>query len=197
MTLLADRVKETSATTGTSSIVLAGAAAGFRSFVAGCGVGSVYYAVVSQVAAEWEVGLGTLTASPDTIARTTVLSSSNAGALTNFTAGIKDVFCTAPATIFGAGDPGWSNLRGQTTSTTFAFTADRATLVDPTGGSQQRATSVSLTNTITSASALNGTDGSALANGQFLHFYAIGNGSTVASVCSTVAPPTGPTTSPK
>jgi hypothetical protein len=100
MTLLADRVKETATTTGTGAVTLGGASAGYRTFVAGNGVGLVYYAIVHQTAAEWEVGIGTLTTGPDVLARTTVLTSSNANALVSFSAGTKDVFCTVPAAAF-------------------------------------------------------------------------------------------------
>jgi hypothetical protein len=94
-----DRVKETSTTTGTGTIDLAGAAAGFETFVAGIATGNTtYYTIFNQGTTEWEVGLGTVTdATPDTLARTTVISSSNGDAAVNFTSGTKDVFCTMPA----------------------------------------------------------------------------------------------------
>lgn len=99
MAYVADRVKETSTTTGTGTLSLAGAVANFVGFVAAIGTGNTcYYAIVHQSAAEWEVGIGQVTdATPDTLSRTTVLASSNAGALVNFSAGIKDVFVTIPA----------------------------------------------------------------------------------------------------
>jgi hypothetical protein len=94
-----DRVKETSTTTGTGTIDLAGAATGFETFVAGIATGNTtYYTIFNQGTTEWEVGLGTVTdATPDTLARTTVISSSNGDAAVNFTSGTKDVFCTLPA----------------------------------------------------------------------------------------------------
>ena len=102
--VLNDRVKETTTTTGTGTINLAGAATNFETFVAGIGDGNtVYYAIVHQNQAEFEVGLGTVTdASPDTLSRTTILSSSNNDGLVSFSAGTKDVFCTLPAskTVF-------------------------------------------------------------------------------------------------
>ena len=91
-----DRVKETSTTTGTGTLTLAGAALGFESFSSSIGNGNTtYYAIVGG--SEWEVGLGTVAAG--TLARTTVLESSNADALVNFSAGTKDVFCTYPADV--------------------------------------------------------------------------------------------------
>ena len=98
--VLNDRVKETTTTTGTGTINLAGAATNFETFVAGIGDGNtVYYAIVHQDQPEFEVGLGTVTdATPDTLSRTTILSSSNSDGLVSFSAGTKDVFCTLPAT---------------------------------------------------------------------------------------------------
>jgi hypothetical protein len=97
--VLDDRVKETSTTTGTGTLDLSGAVSGFQTFVAGIGnSNTTYYAIVNRDEAEWEVGLGTVTdASTDTLARTTVISSSNSDSATNFSAGTKDVFCTLPA----------------------------------------------------------------------------------------------------
>jgi hypothetical protein len=96
--MFADRVKETSTTTGTGTLDLLGAATNFITFVAGIGTGNrCYYSIVHQTLAEWEVGIGTVTdAATDTLSRTTVLGSSNAGALVNFSAGTKDVFVTIP-----------------------------------------------------------------------------------------------------
>ena len=96
---LNDRVKETSTTTGTGTLNLSGAVTAFETFVAGIGDGNTtYYAIVNRDEDEWEVGLGTVTdASTDTLARTTVISSSNSDSATDFSAGTKDVFCTLPA----------------------------------------------------------------------------------------------------
>ena len=98
MTLVVkDRVKETTTTTGTGTVTLGGAASGFQSFsVIGNG-NTTYYAITAADTADWEVGLGTYTSSGTTLARTTVLSSSNGGAAVNFGAGTKDVFVTYPA----------------------------------------------------------------------------------------------------
>ena len=99
----ADRVKETTTTTGTGTVSLAGAETGFQTFVAGAGTGSeVYYSIVHQTANEWEVGKGTVTdATPDTLSRTTILSSSNSGSAVTFSSGTKDVFLTLPAVEAG------------------------------------------------------------------------------------------------
>jgi len=90
-----DRVQETSTTTGTGTFTLAGAVSGFQSFsVIGNG-NTTYYAIVGG--AEWEVGLGTYTSSGTTLARNTILESSNGGTAVNFSAGTKNVFVTYPA----------------------------------------------------------------------------------------------------
>jgi hypothetical protein len=94
-----DRVKETTTTTGTGSVTLAGASTGFQTFNSAIGVSNTtYYCIAGQGTSEWEVGLGTLSAST-TLARTTVYASSNAGSAVTFSAGTKDVFCTFPAGI--------------------------------------------------------------------------------------------------
>jgi hypothetical protein len=95
--VLADRVKETTTTTGTGTITLAGASTGYQSFAVVGNGNTTYYTISGQTGSEWEVGIGTYTSSGTTLARTTVLSSSNSGSLVNFSAGTKDVFVTQPA----------------------------------------------------------------------------------------------------
>ena len=95
--VLADRVKETTTTAGTGTVTLLGASTGYQSFSAIGNSNTTYYTIAGQTSSEWEVGIGTYTASGTTLARTTVISSSNAGALVNFSAGTKDVFVTYPA----------------------------------------------------------------------------------------------------
>jgi len=92
--VIADRVRETSTTTGTGTLTLAGAVSGFQTFSSAIGdTNTCYYTIVNG--SEWEVGLGTVGAG--TLARTTILQSSNADAAVNFSAGTKDVFGTYPA----------------------------------------------------------------------------------------------------
>jgi hypothetical protein len=95
-----DRVKESSTTSGTGTISLAGVVTGFVSFVSGIGnSNTTYYAIFEQGTANWEVGLGTVTdATPDTLSRDTVLSNSagNTSKIT-FGGGTLDVFGTMPA----------------------------------------------------------------------------------------------------
>jgi hypothetical protein len=93
-----DRVKETTTTTGTGAVSLAGAVTGFETFAAGVGnSNTTYYAIVHQTANEFEVGLGTLDGDSSDLTRTTVISSSNSDSAVSFAAGTKDVFCTLPA----------------------------------------------------------------------------------------------------
>ena len=104
--VLKDRVRESSSTSGTGTITLAGAATGFDSFASIGDGNTTYYAIIDTIAGDWEVGLGTYTASGTTLSRDTVLESSNSDTLVNFAANAKDVFCTYPAdkSVFLAAD---------------------------------------------------------------------------------------------
>ena len=97
--VLNDRVKETSTTTGTGTLDLAGASVGFVTFVAGIGnSNTTYYAINAQGTSNWEVGIGTVTdATPDTLSRDTVLSNSLGNTSKINFSGTLDVFCTMPA----------------------------------------------------------------------------------------------------
>lgn len=88
----ADLVEETTTTTGTGDITLAGAsAAGLRTFNAAVGTNRLFsYAIGEDSQSEWEVGMGYLSGST-TLVRQRVHASSNAGALVNFSAGTKRV----------------------------------------------------------------------------------------------------------
>lgn len=94
----ADRVRDTSTSTSTGNFVVSGTApSGVRTLSAVLSVNDTfYYAIQLQNGSEWEVGIGTYS-SANTFARTTVLSSSNAGSAVNFSAGTKDVFLTLAA----------------------------------------------------------------------------------------------------
>ena len=96
--VLADRVRETTVTTGTGAVTLGGAYTGFQTFSAAIGNGNnTYYTIANVTTNEWEVGIGTYTSSSNTLSRDTILASSNAGSAVSFTAGAKDVFVTQPA----------------------------------------------------------------------------------------------------
>lgn len=95
--IVADRVKESSTTTGTSTYALAGAAANFQAFSAVCANSdTVYYVAVDRAGAGWEVGLGTWSTG-NNLARTTILASSNAGSAVSWAAGTRDIMLTLPA----------------------------------------------------------------------------------------------------
>ena len=135
--LLKDRVKESTTTTGTGTLTLAGAVEGFQTFSAVLSdTDTTYYAISHRDADEWEVGLGTY--SSGTLARTTILESSAGGSAVSFTAGTKDVFITLPGekavALDGNDDLSVGNiitsgyLRGPAT-----FTIDPAAHGDNTG----------------------------------------------------------------
>jgi hypothetical protein len=95
--VIKDRVKETTTTTGTGTLTLDGAAGGFQAFSAIGDGNTTYYAITDQATGDWEVGIGTYTASGTTLSRDTILASSNAGSAVNLSAGIKNAFATYPA----------------------------------------------------------------------------------------------------
>ena len=122
-----DRVKETTTTTGTGAVSLAGAVTGFETFAAGIGnSNTVYYCIAHQDQAEFEVGLGTLDGDSSDLTRTTVISSSNSDSAVNFSSGTKDVFCTIPASkmLFKDANNVFSNFSSDTITATTAFVPD-------------------------------------------------------------------------
>lgn len=107
--VIADRVQETSTTSGTGTLNLAGAVNGNRTFVSGVGTGNTtYYTIYDQTAQVWEVGIGTVLAgSPNTLSRDTVLSNSSGN--------------TSPI-----------NLAGNTANVWSDYPAERAVIQDTT-----------------------------------------------------------------
>lgn len=89
-----DRVQETTSTVGTGTLTLDGALNSFQTFSSAIGNGNTTYYTISG-GSEFEVGIGTIGAG--TLARTTILASSNGGSVVNLSAGTKNVFCTQPA----------------------------------------------------------------------------------------------------
>lgn len=94
-----DRVRDTTATTGTGTITLAGSSpTGYRTFASTvANAATVNYVIESADLSEWEVGQGVWTASGSTLTRATILSSSNGGSAVNFSAGTKSVWIDVPA----------------------------------------------------------------------------------------------------
>jgi hypothetical protein len=102
--VIKDRVYETSTTTGTGTLTLAGAVLGFQTFSTAIGnTNTTYYVIQDQSGPNWEVGIGTVGAG--TLSRDTVLSSSNSGSLVNFTSGLLYAFGDYPAdkAVYGSG----------------------------------------------------------------------------------------------
>ena len=93
--VLKDRVKETTTTTGTGTYTLAGAVTGFEAFSSVGNGNTTYYACSDGT--DFEVGIGTYTASGTTLARTTILQSSNSDNAVDWSAGTRTIFCTLPA----------------------------------------------------------------------------------------------------
>ena len=90
--VLADRVRQTTTSTGTGTITLDGSVDGFQSFAVIGNNNTTYYTISGGT--QWEVGIGTYFSG--TLARTTIISSST-GSILNLAAGAKDVFVTLPA----------------------------------------------------------------------------------------------------
>lgn len=136
--VLKDRVKETTTTTGTGSFSLAGAVTGYDSFGQIGNGNTTYYAVYLDGGSEWEVGLGTYT-SPSTLARTTILASSNAGSAVNFSAGQKTIWCDYPA-----GKAAYQDANGVINNTTFSastkFVSPYFDALNSAGGALRNAT---------------------------------------------------------
>jgi hypothetical protein len=122
--ILADRVQETTTTTGTGTITLAGAVSGYQSFAIIGNTNTTYYTLLSGT--DWEVGIGTYSTTGPTLARTTILASSNAGAAITL-AGTSNVFATYPAeravTTDGVQTLTNKTMSGEQYSTTNTITA--------------------------------------------------------------------------
>ena len=94
--LVSDRIKETTTTTGTGTYTLAGAVTGFETFTANLSNSdTTYYCCTDN--SDFEVGLGTFTSSGTTLARTTILASSNSNSAVDWSSGTRTIFCTLPA----------------------------------------------------------------------------------------------------
>ena len=92
-----DRVKQDTTTTGTGSVTLSGSYTGFDTFSEIGNTNTTYYVISDSGSGDWEVGLGTYTASGTVLSHDTILASSNSGSVVNLAAGTKVVFCGYPA----------------------------------------------------------------------------------------------------
>ena len=92
-----DRVKESSNTSGTGTIVLAGAQSGYQSFAVVGNGNQTYYTISAQASSEWEVGIGTYYSGNTSLSRDVILASSNGNAVVTLLSGAKDVFLTYPS----------------------------------------------------------------------------------------------------
>jgi len=94
--IVADRVQETTNSTGTGAYTLGGAVSGFQTFASEVSnADTVYYSVTDNN--NFEVGLGTYASSGGTITRTAVFTSSNSNNAVNWGIGTKNIFLTYPA----------------------------------------------------------------------------------------------------
>jgi outer membrane protein assembly factor BamB len=120
--VLADRVQETTTVAGTGTATLLGAVSGYQSFAVVGDGNTTYYTIAAQSGTEWEVGIGTYASSGTTLARTTVLSSSNSGSLVSFSAGTKNVFVTYPSSVAASVGAAYARTSFTATAGQTAFT---------------------------------------------------------------------------
>lgn len=196
--ITADRVKDTSTTTGTGSITVSGAApTGYRTFSTVLSAGDTfYYCVQGQTTAEWEVGVGTYS-SANVFARTTVLASSNSGSAVSFSSGTKNVFITLAATKTLQLAPSDTLTAGSVpygTGSALAYTAaGTAGQVLTSGGAGAPTwTSVGGTGTVTSVAVSGGTTGLTTSGGPITTSGTI----TIAGTLATANGGTGGTATP-
>ena len=96
--IVADRVQETCISPGVGAVTLLGAVFQFQTFSSAIGnANTTLYVIADQFGVNWEVGIGTYASAGNTLTRTTVLSSSNGGALVNFSSGTQNVWNDYPA----------------------------------------------------------------------------------------------------
>ena len=152
----ADRVKDTSTTTGTGNFTVSGTSpTGYRTFSAVLSAADTfYYCIQGQTTAEWEVGLGTYS-SANVFARTTILSSSNSNLVVSFQAGVKNVFITLAADKTLQIGPSSTPVAGSVpygTGATLAYTAagTAGQLLTSGGAGSPTWTTVAGTGTVTS-----------------------------------------------
>lgn len=114
MSIVADRVKETTTTTGTGTLTLGGATTGFRTFNSALGTNvPVFYALLDANGSAWETGQGYLSSSTAFV-RERVNRSSNSNAAISLTAGTHTIFSSITEDLF-------ENLSGKMHATARGF----------------------------------------------------------------------------
>jgi len=92
--MLANRVKETTTTTGTGNLTTAGAVTNFQTFNTAFGTDRRFiYWLVDATNNIWETGIGYLSASTTLVRETVLDNSSNTTSALSLSAGTKDIFC--------------------------------------------------------------------------------------------------------
>ena len=153
--VLSDRIKETTTTTSTGTYTLGGAVSGFETFTANLSNGDTTYYCCTD-GTDFEVGLGTFASSGTTLARTTIISSSNSNNAVNWSSGSRDIFCTLPGSKAAFKD-GSDNINGtfvgNITGNVTGNTSGTAATV--TGAAQSNITSVGTLTGLTTSGAIN------------------------------------------
>lgn len=136
-----DRIKETSATTGTGNITLGGAVSQFQAFSSRFSNGdNMYYLIQDQSGTNWEIGVGTYNSSGTTLSRTAVLESSNSDSAVNFTSGALYV-----ANVYAASAYASSNIASGSSVSLTNNTAANVTSISLTAGDWEVSGNVAFT----------------------------------------------------
>lgn len=111
--MIANRVQETTTSTGTGNLTLAGAVANHQTINTGIGTNVRFpYFVIDDTNNAWEHGIGYLS-DATTLVRETFIESTNSNAAVNFAAGTKQVFVGGSALSNNAISTGYSALSSQ------------------------------------------------------------------------------------
>jgi hypothetical protein len=196
--ITADRVKDTSTTTGTGNITVSGSAPfGYRTFSTVMSVDDTfYYAIQGQATAEWEIGVGTY-ASTNQFARTTVLASSASGSAVSFSSGTKNVFITLAATRtlqLGPSDTPTAGSVPYGTGSTLAYTSAGSSgqFLQSNGSGAPTWVTAAGSGTVTSVAVSGGTTGLTTSGGPITSSGTI----TIAGTLATANGGTGGTATP-
>jgi len=153
--VLSDRIKETTTTTSTGTYTLGGAVSGFETFTANLSNGDTTYYCCTD-GTDFEVGLGTFASSGTTLARTTIISSSNSNNAVNWSSGSRDIFCTLPGSkaVFKDGS---DNINGTFVGNITGNVTGNAsgTAATVTGAAQSNITSVGTLTGLTTSGTIN------------------------------------------